>query len=78
MSAPFASYQFEIDGGGCECTLVGQYRITVTEGLSGAEEVEATYDTELGFPTVFRIVWNQQVDDGTFFATINLVNSAGT
>lgn len=73
-----ASYQFEIDGGGCECTLAGQYRITVTEGLSGAEEVEATNDTELGFPTAFRIVWNQQVDDGTFFATINLVNSAGT
>jgi Family of unknown function (DUF6174) len=106
-----ASYQFEIDGGGCECTLAGRYRITVTEGLvsgvirldleaehamsseigatiddlfdmideglSGAEEVEATYDTELGFPTAFRIVWNRRVDDGTFFATINLVNSAG-
>jgi hypothetical protein len=104
-----SSYQLDIDGGGCECTLAGRYRITVTEGhvsevirldlevehsmntevgatiddlfdmidegLNGAEEVEVTYDSELGFPSAFRIVWNRQVDDGTFFATADVLSS---
>jgi hypothetical protein len=50
----------------------------VDEGLTAAEDVKVTYDAELGFPSAFTIVWNRQADDGTFFATVNLVRSEGS
>lgn len=105
-----SSYQFEINGGGCECALAGRFQVFVEdhrvtevigldrlqfmgpergltidglfemidEGLAVADEVDVTYDLELGFPRSFTIVWNREADDGTFVATIDALTQASS
>jgi Family of unknown function (DUF6174) len=45
----------------------------IDEGLAVADEVEVTYDAELGFPRRFEIVWQPNADDGTFTALVEVL-----